>query len=323
MAVPVIGLVSPNVGPTMGTTMVEVRGSGFRLPTPQAATGPGVPRPVPVEVLVGSAKSKRVLVVSSQRLFFVTPPGNEGAASLTVRNIDDDGVVIPGETTTRAGFFAYQRVPLTVRTDQSRIVRELIAQMRRGTIAEVVLSPHTEWDSDGDTMRVLDIAKLPAIALIGPRMPENRFYSTNAALQIAVGNGEFVQRAPTKTVDMVFTVRGMSDTTEELMSLVSLVEEFFKATRKLEMPTVDGGSTLVSWELEVTDPFDVERVVGSSNLHAFAGEVTIRGVEHEYVAGFAPETTGVVGRGTRVEDDVEIDVEQTGTSYLTGPSPGE
>jgi hypothetical protein len=63
MATPTLTSISPATGSTGGRTLVELRGSGFRLPPEPSATGPApVPGPtVAVEVAGRPATDVRVL----------------------------------------------------------------------------------------------------------------------------------------------------------------------------------------------------------------------------------------------------------------------
>jgi hypothetical protein len=105
MAVPTITSVTPSTVWT-GGQLVVVTGTNLRLPPdpPVSATGP-LPDPLPtVGVLVGSVEAKAVDVLSATMLSCNVPAADPSPApvAMVVRNLDDAGVPIPGESATLA-----------------------------------------------------------------------------------------------------------------------------------------------------------------------------------------------------------------------------
>jgi hypothetical protein len=89
VAVPTIDSISPATGPTGGLTLVDIVGSGFRLPPAPPPAGPTPPLRATVEVLVNGRRALDVQLLSPGRLTARTPPGDAGAADFVVRNLDD------------------------------------------------------------------------------------------------------------------------------------------------------------------------------------------------------------------------------------------
>jgi hypothetical protein len=115
MAAPLITTLNSSSGPTGGKTLVTLTGDGFRLPpTPPPSAAPLEPPGPTVQVLVGGRPAEDVHVIDATRLSFLTPPGEPCAASLVVRNLDDDRAPIPGEEATAPDAFTFVRVSARV-----------------------------------------------------------------------------------------------------------------------------------------------------------------------------------------------------------------
>src|SRR5262245_21793692 len=118
MADPTITSITPAAGPTRGKNLIEIIGTGFRVPDlPSPTNGPAEPAPPGVRVLFDASVSPRTLVASDTRLFVevptsplenVAPMFAEGSVDVVVQNIDEDGLLIPGEEVTSTDGYAYR-----------------------------------------------------------------------------------------------------------------------------------------------------------------------------------------------------------------------
>lgn len=84
-APPVVSSISPNTGPTGGGTVVTITGTNFRSGA---------------RVAIGGPLATSITVVSSTQITATTPPGSNGAATVTVTNSD-------GTTNSLVGGFTY------------------------------------------------------------------------------------------------------------------------------------------------------------------------------------------------------------------------
>lgn len=82
MATPTIANVTPAEGHTGGRTLVEITGTGFRLPTSPAPTGPTSAPPPSVRVTFGTVAASNVAIFSSTLLSCLTPENDERTIEL-------------------------------------------------------------------------------------------------------------------------------------------------------------------------------------------------------------------------------------------------
>jgi hypothetical protein len=244
---------------------------------------------------------------------------------VTVRNIDDSGVLIPGETVTEDDAYTFMLPDLTDEEDLTRVVRTFLRQLKQQVLPNVQHLPHTDW-SDDPASGIPFVAQLPALIVHGPRVVENRFYSENEESQEQNGSGtEFDQRQVPLTVDLTFTVIGVTDSHAEMLNLLAVTKKWHRRSKWLKMlrDASDPDSGIVKYEMDVlsTSPFAASPAANDSNIRSFSGEVVVRGVDLEGLATFADDR--VVDRGGVVaEDGVVLEVENTGDTYPIGPSPG-
>jgi len=257
----------------------------------------------------------------------------EGVVDVTVRNLDDAGVPIPGESVTVPRAFAYRRPQLADEAHLTRLVRQFIREWRRQVLPNTVLSVHTEFDATtGDGLNITELATLPGVALVGPAVTEDRFYSLNGQLEVVLPSGEVLVYDAPYTVDMGFQVIGVSDSQVELLNLLAAATQFVDRNPYiyLDRDPADLSRGKVRYEFDFAGGggFEVAAGTNISNLRSFSGTVIIRGVDIEDIAGFP----GSLGRdlATTVEDvdaglavvGVQMEVEQLGETYDVGPSPG-
>lgn len=323
MAVPEIVNVIPATGPTMGGTLVEVYGRNFRMPpAPDAIPGGEVPETV--EVRFGGVKGSRVEVISPIKLRVIAPIATMIDATqdgpfdvdLVITNLDDLGDPIPGETVTRvAGFrFARPSIDALATHDLTRAVRAVLVAFMRGVLKNTVLTVHTEYDSSsGDTLRIADIPTLPAIALIGPDIEENRFYSVNEITDVEKEDGTFAGLRVPYTVDLLFDVIGLSDSTMELLNLASVAMQFMQRTPWLELARdpSDASKGTVRYEFDIVTAFGVTSQPSESNVRTFSGRIVLRGVDLESLPEFALDAEFTRSVMT-TDDPVILDVDALG-----------
>ncbi len=323
MPAPTITSLTPATGPTGGLTLVEVQGAGFRLPPPPPAMGPTPPLRPTVAVRVGGRPATQVRVIAADRLSFLSPANDPGAADLVVQNLDDDEAPIPGEEATLAGGFTYALPRLAVESDLTRLVRALLREFKRQVLANVVLTVQTDFDAEtGDELHLAQLASLPALVLVGPELVEDRFYSLNEPPSSS-SPGAFARRRVPYTVDLGFTIIGTSDHTVELLNLMATTELFFHRNKFLEMERDPANPAVgrVRYELDLRPDGDLKVTTqpNESNVRSFSGAFVIRGFDLEDLAGVPADT--VVERGAPVTDVVLEPTQQTGLRLPIGRHP--
>jgi len=307
MSTPSIVSVTPSSGPTAGSLLVEVLGAGFQLAAPPQADGTTVARSPSVLVHIGGRAASDVRVFAGDRLTCIVPAGNAGPADVVVQNLDAAGAPILGEQAFAPQAFTYVRQALTVEADLTRLVRSLLQELKRQVLENVVLTVHTDFDAEvGAELHLAQIARLPALVLMGPELAENQFFSLNQLPEVATGPGQFAQRRVPYTVDLGFTVIGVSDHTTELLNLMAATQLFFHRNPflELERDPADPEAGRVRYEMDIARDGDlkVTSQPNESNVRSFSGRFVVRGFELEDLAGVSDE--GVVARGAVTRDVV-------------------
>lgn len=340
MAIPVVNHIlpfggsvgDPSEGPTGGRSLVEIFGRNFRLPPTPPADGPlgpivaglvVAPEPRTVSVTFDGVEAVEVQVITPILLRVVTPISPIGAGAATnhgagsvdvvVTNLDDSEVPIPGETVTKVDAYTYRRVKLDAasESDLLRLVLQLIKEWIRQVLPEVILTAHTDFDSDtADGLNIIEIAKLPAIILAGPSLPENRFYSRNDRQEGNVGNSVRIRRVA-RTVDLLFNVVGVSDNPMELINLLAASNVFMKENTKIfilrDESDPSKGSVGYELDFQIGSSFSVNTKPSNSNIGSFTGAILIRGFDFEGYEGF--ELSSVREAAAVLTQDPNLDVE--------------
>jgi hypothetical protein len=229
-------------------------------------------------------------VRASDRLTFISPIGDAGAAEVVVRNLDDDGAPIAGEEGALAGAFTYRLPALAAESDLARLVRTLLRELKRQVLPNVSLTVQTDFDAQtGDELHIAELASLPALVLVGPELREDRFYSLNQLPEVAGDPGTVLRRRVPYTVDLAFTIVGASDHTVELLNLMAATELFFHKNKFLEMPRdpANALSGRVRYEMDFASDGDlrVTSQPNESNVRSFSGSFVIRGFDLEDLTG--------------------------------------
>jgi hypothetical protein len=298
MSIPSIDSISPSAGPTAGSLLVEVLGAGFQL---SAGAAPSV------RVLVGGRLAGEVRVAASRQLTCVVPPGDAGPVDVVVQNLDATGAPIPGEVAIAPSAFTYVPQPLAIETDLTRLIRALLQELKRQVLDNVLLTVHTDFDAGvGAELHLAQIARLPGLVLVGPELAEDRFFSLNQLPEVSTGPEQFAQRRVPYTVDLGFTVVGVSDHTTELLNLMAATQLFFHRNPYLEIDRDpnDRNAGRVRYEMAVARDGDlkVTSQPNESNVRSFSGRFVVRGFDLEDLAGAPGE--GVVARGAVAGDVV-------------------
>ncbi len=337
--VPALTSISPTAGHTGGKSFVELNGTGFRLPDQLDPVNGIVPEAAPsMRVTFGASVARSVVVVSSTLAYAVTPIANPTAApvGVTVQNLDADGVAIAGEAFTLDAAWRFVRPNITDGdSDLVRLIRAFVDELTRQVIANVTWPQSTDYDEDtADTLSIAEVPKLPGLIVAATELIDNEFYAVRDPQESDDPddpNG-FVVREPPVTVDVLFTVVGVTDNAKELLNLSATVKRFFKKNPYLTMARDpdDASKGEVSYEMDGKDAPDVKLSVDANqnNLRSFAITARIRGFDIEAMheireadgtpargAGGADEST--IGIGKTLEDDPVLSIEPLGQGGLS------
>jgi hypothetical protein len=300
MAIPTITSIQPVRGPASGQTLITITGAGMRLP-PQPPAGRPITGSLPqtVEIRIGAQRATRVLVredatnPSGTIATCLTPAGTPGPADIIIQNLDDAGQSIAGEAVLLPSAFTYERTALSTESSLTRLVRTLLRALKAQVIDNVNLTMHTDFDtSPEDGLHVAAVARLPALVLAGPELRQSRAYSINQQPVRALRDGLALHRVP-YTVDVGFTLIGMTDRTAELLNLMSLCTLFLHKNKHLlvarEPDAPEAGHVAYEMDFAPGGQFQVRSQPSESNVRHFVGELVIRGFDIDEPDGIAIE----------------------------------
>jgi len=325
MAIPTITSITPMRGLTTGQTLLTIFGTHMRLPPVPPISGPPLEYTFPtIDILIGGKKANRIAVRNDPEngpdgtiASCLTPPHEPGPADIVLKNIDEDGAPVPGEIASLRQAFTYSRIDLTAESHLTRLVRTLLQMLKAQVMENVNLTVSTDFDDTlGTPLHMTAVSKLPSLVLVGPETKENRFYSLN---ELPVeGGGQaaglpYYQRQVPYTLDLTFTLVGMSDHTIELFNLMHQCTMFFHKNKVLQMdrdPENDSaGQVMYEMDFSSHGQFKVQSEPNESNVRHFTGSFVIRGVDIDDALGI-PLFEG------RTTEPVTLTSEQTGS---TGP----
>jgi hypothetical protein len=306
MGVPTIGAVAPTTVWT-GGQVITITGTNFKPWSIPPVSPPGAALPPPtatVSVKVDGVECAEVQVYSATELTCKAPAHDPAIVSVAVTNLDDAGVAIPGETVTAAAALTYARPDLTSAPDLGRVEEQIVLDLRRQVVENIVMSVSTDWGETPFDMAA--VGKLPALTLSGPSIVESRnAYATNSEIETGgypLADHE-VHRAPL-TVDLSYDFIGLTDSARQLFNLHALTLQFFDRNKRLRIlrDASDASKGYVYYDMEIVIGTAVRNTTepNPSNVRSFTGSFTIYGVVVEGVAGFANET--LVKRGGVVEN---------------------
>jgi hypothetical protein len=320
VTVPTLTSVTPAIALTAGGSLVTLAGSGFRVGAPASSPALGFTTWQPtVVVLFGGVPATEVRVQADGQLTCLAPPAPESLipkprskdvaplpVTITVLNVDDNGAPIAGEQATLSGAFSYTLPLFTAEyeSDFTRSIRTLIQLMKRQLLpVEINYATQTDYDpTSGDELHVTKFARLPAIALVGPDLEENRFYSTNDEPTFDDGTTEpdgepagFIRTRVPYTVDVSWQVICVSNNKEELLNLMVGFVSFMHANKWLYMDrsATDPTKGQVRYELDFAPNGQPKNTTSpnTSNVVSWSANIRLRGFDIESFAGLTADGT--------------------------------
>jgi hypothetical protein len=317
MAIPTITSIQPARGPASGQTLITIMGTGMRLlPQPPAGRPTMGGLPQTVEIRIGAQRATRVLVredatnPSGTIATCLTPAGTPGPADIIIQNLNDAGQPIAGEAVLLPVAFTYERPVLSTESSLTRLVRTLLRALKAQVIENVNLTVHTDFDAAPENgVHLAAVARLPALVLAGPELRQSRTYSINQQPVRPLRDGLALHRVPF-TVDVGFTLIGMTDRTAELLNLMSLCTLFLHKNKHLlvarEPDAPEAGHVAYEMDFAPGGQFQVRSQPSESNVRHFVGELVIRGFDIDEPDGIAIEhvyASSAIELGTdRMED---------------------
>ena len=244
MTVPIIDQITPSSGPTSGGDTVRIVGRNFSSQ---------------VQVLFGGIAGEILFVnleSESQVVDVRTPPHEPGYVDVEIINLDESGALVSGEEAKSSESYRYVREEIVKESLLTRLIRRLLRNLKKQLLLNTSLTVSLNYDDTFlDGMNIIAMAELPSVVLSGPRVRENKFYSTCEAQQTLVDGElglEVIRHRPPFTVDLEFTLTVASNSTVELLNLMAATATFLNRNRWLELPR-DPANLLVDiirWEMD-------------------------------------------------------------------------
>jgi hypothetical protein len=297
MAVPTITLVAPSSGPAGGGNRVVITGANFREYTAAASgfVGSVAVNNENVAVLFNGVAAL-TQTISATEIDAVPPmyTGDETvdsfpAVDVLVRNLDDDGAVIPGEEVTLSSAYTYIRAdlrPPTLTTESPlvRITDTLVQLLKRQVLANASLATDTDYSADGI---VIKNAEVPSLTLTGPAMTQDAYGWESPDIEVDNGDG---------TVDIwpnpiyhtfAYGLSGGSDSSMELHRLMGAARQFAWRNPYVVISADIPTSTEVRMPLIMTDEPDTGRGIMDANYHTFSCSFELRRIPIMYLPPYA------------------------------------
>ncbi len=259
---PTITSVTPPTGPSSGGDIVRIAGSGFGT-----------------DLVVWFGAVQGVVVSVHRDTVIVRTPEHEPGFT-------DIRLVGAGGSVVAVSAYRFLRPRIVKEAGVTRLIRTLLRELKRQVIENVSLTVSVEFDdSFADGLDIIALAELPSLVLTGPRITENRFYSSNEIREEAVvgPNGpEIVRRRPGYTIDLEFGITGASDRAVELLNLIAAVVTFLNRNPWITMPRDPDHPEVgtVRWEMAPTGELRTSPDGSTKDdVRAFTWGLVIRGFD--------------------------------------------
>jgi len=292
MAIPTITSITPNHGASGGGNFIEIVGTGFRTITPPAHGYVGATVIPTVRVLFGGFEAPVVQVWSSTVLGVEPPPclldadlSHFPPVNIRVQNLDDDGVVIPGEDVLATEAYTYEREPLRMPTmgmesPFARVTRALLRLIKRQVIAQSGIQTHTDYSPDGI---VVPTAQVPSLFLTNMRVIEDAYGYENEGYWASQQDGSALYWPAPTMHTVTYDVLGASDFELEYMALMGAARKLTRRNGYLVLPADVPVGVDIRMPLVMLDDPSAGAGDRNSNLNVFLAAIEVRRVPVVYL----------------------------------------
>lgn len=293
MTAPVLTAVDPGIVGTTGGDLLRLTGENF---SPE------------IDVSFDGERPLRVRSQSGTSADVPAPAHDAASVDVHIRNVDDEGAHVPGEVFTLPGALVFVRTSLADSSNLVRLARAVVQRLKRDVLDNTVITVSVDYRDDaGQTLRAVPLAKLPSLVLTGPTLRPSPSYRDNTPIDqrlAAFGGGELRRRRRRRTKDVDFSLTGASESTQELINLMSAVEDSLLDDPWITFARDPNNASSGSLRL----PFDISDDVRTNSddrdgIRVFQATLTVR--------GFDVSEGPVVERAGRVET-IEVVAEQSG-----------
>ena len=284
--------VSPNTGITPGHDRITILGTDFDVhPFPPAPGFVGTPQPwPPAAVTIGGQPAHDVWV-------YPTPGGAAGETTIecsTPRYVGPAGgipaavdVVVtnrinPGSAT-EAGGFTYEKPDAVADSVLTQVVHALLNELKRQMPVEVVaLGTHTDFDeSSGDGLNLVELAKVPALTIAGPRLSRSAAPYQKRRTFREVADPDFRQQRGAVSQDLTFELMLIDDHKMRALNLASWLTTWVRDndhSLRVELVKGDPTSGFRSFDVDWDQTPQAQVRAGKDNLSTATARIIVRGV---------------------------------------------
>lgn len=333
----VISQISPARGHTGGRTLVEIRGSGFREPSPPPpGVYPAPPPPPSVQVLFGGVPALDVAVESSECVFAISPPcplpmvhgpGRDdlpypATVDIEIANLDDDGNVIAGEQAVVPSAFEYLRPDLGRPTHGWSVVDAFLYNLKLQIHPNVTYAVHADFGGFGGAINLAYTASLPGLVILSVAIRDSEIRRQGPTQVASADPDKTVRKQEGLEVDMLFEILGVSNNMRELGSLLITSRMFFQKNKELLVPRnpLDPSAGFIPYVMEFSwgNEMRVTTADSNANLANFTISAAIRNVVLEEMPGLPEEGTTASAVGVAHEGAIaptykvqEVEIQRT------------
>ena len=319
MAVPTLISIVPSAGHPGGKELIRIEGSNFELPPAPPATGyVGGSSPGTVEIEIDGRLASDVKVWTSGLVTCLVPPYLGEPSELSASPGLSVDVVIRNltgpEEDTFVGAFSYARADLS-RSDGTlkAVMRKLIRDLRRQVLDYIAFATQIDFDGDTtDTLDIVELAQIPALALFGPSIEEDKYYRSTAPQSSQdVAQLEYTKKQAPRTSRLSFDATLTAQDVGELAQLEQEFIGFFQRNPRLSVDadTTDPSAGTVEYEMFLLTGPSRGGTVNTNDVYSATATFEIRGVQID-----ADEGTQIEW-GKMLDDppDVDVTYEQQGS----------
>lgn len=283
MAAPTVSGVSPATGLARGGSLVTITGTDFDASSDEA-TGAAE-----VSVTFGGRPATDVRVLSDTSLTCIVPRGDlltgkDDPETLSVDIVVTNEEQVAPNSGTLVNGYAYRRPDLTDETHLAGAVRALLQRLKQQIIKNVALTTHTDWDEEtSDLLNRTQLARLPAIVLIGPTLEPHRVTNYNERTRVYTGDPatSYASYDRPLSVDLEFEVHLLSASKIELLNLIHHAVIFMHRNGLLDSVPKDPsspGAGSVEYGLMIVEDFAAADRPSRANVRESIGRWRIEGV---------------------------------------------
>ena len=274
MPAPTVTAISPTSGLTGGGSLVTITGTDFETDIS-----------IPVIVTFGSVPATDVRVTSTTQLTCLPPaaPIADTANSLVVSvSVQNTGGVNVG-TGTLAAAYTYRRPDLTVRSHLTETIVTLLRRMKQQILKNCAWTTSVDYDvTTADLLNRVELAKLPAVILVGPVLEPHTVvpYNAQTLTFTGVGPDDYQRRERPHPTSLLFEVRLISASKEEITNLLQHCVGFLQRNRLLSVnrDPLNPAAGVVPYPLLPVEEFRYEARPSRANVLEAVASWRVEGV---------------------------------------------